>query len=76
MTVVEIEVESELEDLEKKGCSEPFKFRKLLWREEKSSAITLKLKIYLEFLCTFKSFAKLGKELFVDKSFFQKWCIE
>ena len=36
---VEIEIESELEDLEIKGCSDPFNFRKLLSGEEKLSAI-------------------------------------
>ena len=30
LTDVEIEIESKLEDLEIKGCSEPFIFRKLL----------------------------------------------
>ena len=44
MTDVRIEIESELEDLEIKCCSEPFNFRKLLSREEKLSAITLKVK--------------------------------
>ena len=36
---VEIEIESELKDLEIKGCSELFNFRKLLSREEKLLAI-------------------------------------
>ena len=39
MTDVEIEIESELEDLEIKGCSELFNFCKLLSREEKISAM-------------------------------------
>ena len=38
-----IEIESELEDLEIKRCSELFNFRKLLSREEKLSAIILKI---------------------------------
>ena len=74
MTDVEIEIESELEDLEIKGCSELFNFTKLLSREEKLSAIILKVEdlLTLGLLCTFKSSAKLGKELFADKSCFQK----
>ena len=43
MTDVEIETESELEDLEIKGCSKLFNFRKSLSREETSSAIILKV---------------------------------
>ena len=44
----EIELESELEDLEIKGCSVPFNFRKLLSREEILSAIILYyVKIFL-----------------------------
>ena len=76
LTDVEIEIESELEDLEIKGCSELLNFRKVLSREEKLSAIILKVEdlLTLELLCTFKS-AKLGKKLFADKSCFQKWCI-
>ena len=78
LTDVEIEMESELEDLEIRSCSELFSFRKLLSREEKLSAIILKVEelLTLWLLCTFKSSAKLGKELFADKSSFQKWCIE
>ena len=70
---VEIEIESELEDLEIKGCSELFNFRKLLSRQKKISAIILKVDdwLTLELLCTFKS-AKLSKELFADRSCFQK----
>ena len=45
---VEIEIESELEDLEIEGCSELLSFRKLLSREEKLSAILLKVE-YLHF---------------------------
>ena len=41
------EIESELEDLEMKGCSELFNFRKLLSREEKLSAIISKVENYL-----------------------------
>ena len=41
MKDVEIELESEL-DLETKGCSELFNFRKLLSKEEKLSAIISK----------------------------------
>ena len=78
MTDVEIEIESELEDLETKGCSELFNFKKLLSREEKLSAIILNVEDLLTsgLLCAFKSSAKLGKALFADKSCFQKWCIE
>ena len=43
MTDIVIEIESELEDLEIKRCSELFNFRKLLSREEKLSAIILKI---------------------------------
>ena len=43
LTDVEIEIESKLEYLEIKGCSVPFNFRKLLSREEKLSAIILKV---------------------------------
>ena len=72
---VEIELESELEDLEIKGCSELFNFRKLLSKEEKLSAIISKVEdlLTLGLLCTFKSSAELGKTF---KSCFQKWCIE
>ena len=78
LTDVEIEIESELEDLEIKGCSDLFNFRKLLTREEKLSAIILKVEdlLTLGFLCTFKSSAKSGKELFVDRSCFQNWYLE
>ena len=34
LTDVEIEIKSELEDLDIKGCSESFNYRKLLSREE------------------------------------------
>ena len=72
---VEIELESELEDLEIKGCSELFNFRKLLSREEKLSAIISKVGDLLtrELLYSFTSSAKLGKTFM---SCFQKWCIE
>ena len=75
---VETEIESELEDLEIKGGSEPFNFRKLLSREKKLSAVILTVEnlLTLGFLCTFKSSEKLGKELSPDKSCFQKVCIE
>ena len=78
MTDVEIEIESELEDLEIKSCSVQFNFWKLLSREEKLSAIILKVEdlLKLGFSCTFKSSAKLDKELFADKPCFQKLCIE
>ena len=60
---VEIEIESELEDLEIKGCSELFNFRKLLSKEEKLSAIISKVEdlLTLGLLHTFKSSAKLDK---------------
>ena len=63
LTDVEIEMESELEDLEIKGCSEPFDFRKLISRDKKLSAIILKFEdlLTLGFLCTFRSSAKFGK---------------
>ena len=75
---VEIEEESELEDLEINDCSEPLNFRKLSSGEEKWSAIIFKVQdlLIIGFLCTFKSAAKLDKELLADKSCFQKWCIE
>ena len=79
MIDIEIEIESELEDLEIKSCSEPFIFSKLLSREDKLSEIVLKVEylLTLGFLCRFKSSAKLGKDLlFADKSCFQKWYIE
>ena len=83
LTDAEIEIKSELEDLKIKCCLEPFNLFiyhliKLLSREKKLLAITLKVGdlLTLGFLCTFKSPAKLGKELFVCKSCFQKWCIE
>ena len=71
---VKIEIDSELEDLGIKRWSQPFNFRKLLSREEKLSAITLKVEdlLTLRFLCTFKSSAKLSKELFADRSCFQR----
>ena len=71
MAEVEIEIESELEDLEIKGCSELFKFRKLLPKEEKFLAIISKVEdlLTLGLLCTFKSSEKLGKTF---KSCFQK----
>ena len=49
-------------------------FTILLSREEKLSAIKNLLTLGLS--STFKSSAKSGKELFADKSCFQKWCIE
>ena len=54
LTDVEIEIESELEDLEIKGSSELFNFRKLLSREGKLSAIILKVEDLLTpgLLCT------------------------
>ena len=72
---VEIEKESESEDLEgyleignleiKKleGCSEPFNFRKLLSREQELSAIILKVEdlLTLGLSCSFKSSVKLRK---------------
>ena len=63
LTDVKIEIESELEDLEIKGCSELFNFRKLLSREEKLSAIVSKVEdlLTLGHLCKFKSSAKLSK---------------
>ena len=75
---VELEIESELGDLKIKDCSEQFNFRKLLSREEKLSAVILKVEgwLTLGLLCTFKSSAKLGKELFADNSCFQKGCLE
>ena len=74
MTDVEIEIESELEDLEIKGSSELFNFRKLLSREEKLSEIILKVEdlLTLGLLGLFISSTKLGKALFADKSCFQK----
>ena len=74
MTDVELEIESKLEDLEIKGCSEPVNFRKLLSREEKLSLIILTVEDFLTlgFLCKFKSSAKLGKEVFAYESRFQK----
>ena len=78
MADVEIEIEPELEELEIKGCWEMFNFRKLLSKEEKLSAIILRVEVLLALglLCPFKSSAKLDKELLVDKSCFQKWCVE
>ena len=75
MKDVELEIESELEDLEIKGCSEQFSFRKLLSKEEKLSPVMSKVEdlLTLGLLCTFKSSAELGKTF---KSCFQKWCIE
>ena len=75
MINVEIEKESESEDLEgyleignletnkSEGCSEPFNFRKLLSREQELSAIILKVEdlLTLGLLCSFKSSAKLRK---------------
>ena len=53
-------------------------FTILLSREEKLSAITSTFEnlLTLGLSSTFKLSAKLGKELFADKSCFQKWCIE
>ena len=45
---VDIEIESELEDLEIKGCSELFNFRKLLSKEGKLSAIISKVEDLLK----------------------------
>ena len=55
MTDVEIEIESELEDLEIKGCSKLFNFRKSMSREETLSAIILNVEDLrtLILLCTF-----------------------
>ena len=63
---VEIEIESELEDLEIKGCSELFNFRKLLSKEEKLSAVISKVEDLLTlgfYVYTVKSSAELGKTL-------------
>ena len=70
MADVEIEVESGLEDLEINDCSEPLNVRKLLSREEKLFKVQGLLTT--GFLFTFKSAAKLDKELLADKSCFQK----
>ena len=66
-------MESELEHLEIKGCSEPFNIRKLLSEEEKLSVIVLKVEdlLTLVSLCTFKSSGKLGKYWIADASCFQ-----
>ena len=71
MKDVDIEIESELEDLEIKGCSKLFNFRKLLSKEEKLSAIISKVEdlLTLGHLCTFDSSAELGKTF---QSCFQK----
>ena len=63
LTGIEIGIESELDDIETKSCSVPFKFWKLLSREEKLSAIILEVEdlLKLGFSCIFKSLAKLGK---------------
>ena len=60
---VEIEIASELEDLEIKGCSALFNFRKLWSKEEKLSAFISEVEnlLTLGLLCTFKSSAELGK---------------
>ena len=62
LTDVEIETESELENLEIKGCSVPFNFMKLLSRKEKLSVIISQSEdlLTLGFSCTFKSSTKLG----------------
>ena len=76
---VEIEIEWELEHLEIKDWSVSFNFSKLFSRVEKLSAIILKVEdlLTIGFSNTFiKSTAKLSKELFANKSCFQKWCIE
>ena len=54
------------------------KSRELLSKDEKLSAVILKVEnlLKLGFLCTFKSSAKLIKELFADKPCSQKLCIE
>ena len=74
MTDVEIEKESELGDLESKGCSGPLYSRKLLSREERLSAIILKAEDLLTKgpLCIFKSPSILGKKIFADISCLQK----
>ena len=63
LTDVKLEIESELEDLEIKGCSESFNFRKLLSRGENSLAIILQVQdlLTLSFSCTFISSSKLSK---------------
>ena len=73
----EIEIESKLEDLEIKTCSELFTF-KLLSKEKKLSGIILKVEdlLTLGLLCIFTPSAKLDKVLFADKSCLQKLCIE
>ena len=60
---VEIEIASELEDLEIKDCSVLFNFRKLWSKEEKLSAFISEVEnlLTLGLLCTFKSSAELGK---------------
>ena len=68
------QIESELEDLETKVYSVLFNLRKLLSREKKLSAFTLTVKdlLIFGFPGRFKSSAKLDRELFTDKSCFQK----
>ena len=74
MTEVEIEKESELGDLESKGCSGTLYSRKLLSREERLPAIILKAEDLLKKgpLCIFKSPSILGKKIFADISCLQK----
>lgn len=74
LTGIEIGIESELDDIETKSCSVPFKFWKLLSREENYQQIYQELKIYLHY-GFYKSSVKLSKELFEDASCFPKCCI-
>ena len=62
-----------MEDLKITGCSELLNFWKLLLREEKLSAIVkVEDLLTLALSYTFKSSVKLGKDVFADKSCFQK----
>lgn len=74
MTDVQKEVESKLEYFKIQGCSVAFNVRKILLKEEKLSVNILPDEelLSLGFSCTFKSSAKLRKELFADKPYFQK----
>ena len=60
---VEIEIESEMEELKIKGCSARCKFWVISSREEKLSAVRLKVEdlLILGFPCTFKWSGKLDK---------------
>ena len=60
-----------LEDLETKICSELFNFRKLSSREEKVSAVLLKVEDLLTLGLLYTS-EKFGKTLFAGKSYFRK----